>query len=270
MRKLPSRGRSFVILPTFNERENLPAMLEALLALEPRLDVLIIDDNSPDGTGAIADEWAGRCPQVSTIHRASKQGLGTAYIAGFREAICQGADAVVTMDCDFSHAPADLPRLLAGLADADIVIGSRYISGGGTEGWPILRRLQSRAANQFARRWLGLKPHDCTGGFRAYRASLIAELLKQPLRSTGYSIQVELLYRAVRCHRARVLEIPIVFSERRRGKSKNSLREITQGLRSLVGLRRAVSYTSAIENQTALSAHEEVPVGPEEEKTPLQ
>ena len=229
-----------VVLPTYNERENLPEMLRTLRALSPGLDILVVDDDSPDGTGEIAQEWADRNPAVHVLHRKNQRGLGGAYRAGFEYALARGATSLVTMDCDFSHSPGDIPRLLGGLNRADLVIGSRYVRGGATRNWPWARKALSAAANLFARRALRLPIRDCTAGFRAYSGPLMRRLLSEPVISNGYTIQVELVSKAIHRHHARVVEVPIVFSERERGQSKVSRREVTRGLLAILGLRQTI------------------------------
>lgn len=243
----PARVRmdTVVVLPTYNEKDNLPGMLTALRTLCPGVDIVVVDDNSPDGTGHIAQEWANCNPAVHVVHRRDERGLGTAYRAGFAYALECGARAVITMDCDFSHAPHDIPRLLGALNRADLVIGSRYVGGGATRNWPWTRKVMSAAANLFARSCMKLPTHDCTSGFRAYRGSLLRQLLNEPAGSQGYTMLVELLSRSMHEFNARVIEVPIVFSERERGQSKISRKEITRGLSALLALRRNIFGSKA-------------------------
>jgi len=242
--------RSVVVLPTYNECENLAPMLDALLALDSLSAVVVVDDSSPDGTGDIAEERARRCDRVHAVHR-TERGLGSAYVCGFRHALNLQAEAIVAMDCDFSHNPADVPRLLARLPECDIAVGSRYVAGGGTRGWPLRRKLLSRSANAFARRCVRLDIRDCTSGFRAYRASLIKQILQDDMHSRGYSIQVELLARGVRQYGARVVEIPILFDERKRGVSKIGSREVVLGLKALIRLRARLAMSGPATSEPA-------------------
>jgi dolichol-phosphate mannosyltransferase len=215
-----SAESSWLVLPTYEEAENLEALLGAALAHmpEPR-HVLIVDDNSPDGTGEIADRLAASNDAVSVLHRPGKEGLGPAYIAGFRAALAGGADLVLQMDADFSHDPADLPRLIAAAADADLVIGSRYVDGGGTVNWGPARRAISRGGSAYARRVLGVEVRDLTGGFKCFRRKVLQTLDLGALHAHGYAFQVETTYRAILAG-FRVKEIPIVFHEREAGESK--------------------------------------------------
>ena len=168
--------KAIVVVPTYNERQNIDALLEASLGLPIGIHVLVVDDGSPDGTGSRVDEWVRREPRVGIIHRPRKMGLGTAYIAGFSRALSEGFEAVIEMDADFSHRPSYVPELLAKAADFDLVIGSRYVAGGGTSGWGLHRRLLSEGANVFARGMLGLKVRDCTAGFRCYTAAALGRI----------------------------------------------------------------------------------------------
>ena len=223
-----------IILPTYNERENLPLMLDSLFQLNISLSVIVVDDNSPDGTGILAQERARMHPEIHVIVRTNEKGLGTAYIKGFRAALENHFEYIVTMDCDFSHSPHDIPRLLSALKDADLVIGSRYISGGKTTNWPWHRRLLSVSANSFTRCLMGLTTRDCTSGFRVFRSGLLSSLLNSPTYSTGYSLHVELLWKAVRKLGACVREVPIEFVERKKGKSKISIKEVINGIKALI------------------------------------
>ncbi len=227
----------WVILPTYNEAANLEPLVTALRAAATAVDVLVVDDGSPDGTGAIADRLAAADPRVHALHRVDERGLGTAYLAGFREALARGAEAVLTMDCDFSHDPAAVPELVAAGAAADLVIGSRYVPGGRIEGWPPHRRVISKSANLFVHALFNLRANDCTSGFRLYRRAVVEEIPWERVRSTGYSFLVESLLWATREPGRRVVEVPICFRDRERGASKLGWREAVYGARNLLRLR---------------------------------
>jgi dolichol-phosphate mannosyltransferase len=211
-----------VCLPTYNERENLEAMVAALgdVLPEPRW-ILVIDDNSPDGTGEIADRLAAERDDVDVLHRERKEGLGPAYLAGFRRAFELGADLVAEMDCDFSHDPKDVPRLVAAARDADVVLGSRYVAGGRTRNWGLVRRLISRGGSLYAQILLGLRVRDLTGGFKVYRRAVLETIDLDAIQSKGYAFQIETTYRAIKAG-FRVVEVPIVFVDREVGGSKMS------------------------------------------------
>jgi dolichol-phosphate mannosyltransferase len=214
--------RAVVCLPTYNERENLEPMVRALLGrLGPDDGVLVIDDGSPDGTGELADTLAAAEPRVAVLHRDRKRGLGPAYLAGFRRALADGAELILEMDCDFSHNPADVPRLLAAAEDADLVLASRYVEGGGTENWGLLRRFISRGGSLYAQVLLGLHVRDLTGGFKCYRRAVLEALPLDDIHSKGYAFQIETTYRALRKGFS-VREIPITFVDRLEGGSKMS------------------------------------------------
>jgi dolichol-phosphate mannosyltransferase len=207
-----------VCLPTYNERENLEAMLRALAPLGVK--VLVIDDNSPDGTGEIADRLAAELDFVSVLHRDRKQGLGPAYLAGFRAALAGGADYVLELDCDFSHDPADVPRLLAACeAGADLALGSRYVPGGGTENWGLARRIVSWGGSFYARVLLGVRIRDLTGGFKCFRRRVLETVDLDAIESKGYAFQIETTYRVLR-KGFTVVEVPIRFVDRTEGVSK--------------------------------------------------
>jgi dolichol-phosphate mannosyltransferase len=215
---------AWIILPTYNEAGNLAPLVAEILATLPDARVLVVDDSSPDGTGEIAAALAETDEAVAVLHRPRKSGLGRAYVSGFAHALGAGAGAVVEMDADFSHDAADLPRLLERLHDgADVVVGSRYVDGGGIADWPPLRRAISHAGCEYARRVLGVGVRDLTGGFKAFRAPSLEAIDYASVRSQGYAFQVELTYRAL-TRGLRVEELPIVFRERRHGDSKMSLR----------------------------------------------
>jgi dolichol-phosphate mannosyltransferase len=218
----PDAGeRVLVVVPTYNEVENLPQVLDRLRASVPEAHALVVDDASPDGTGELADALAAADPQVHVLHRPGKGGLGQAYVAGFRWGRDRGYDVLVEMDADGSHPPEQLPQLLAALADADLVLGSRYVDGGRVADWPLHRLLLSRAGNRYTRWALRLPLSDATGGFRAARADLIDRLPFAEVASAGYCFQVDWAWRAYR-DGARVAEVPITFTERRFGRSKMS------------------------------------------------
>jgi dolichol-phosphate mannosyltransferase len=214
--------RATVCLPTYNERENLEAMVRALAGvLGPDDRVLVVDDNSPDGTGTIADRLAAELPFVGVLHRPKKEGLGPAYLAGFRRALADGAELVLEMDCDFSHRPADVRRLIEAAADADLVVGSRYVPGGRIENWGLGRRIISRGGSLYAQLLLGVPIRDLTGGFKCYRRSVLERIDLDAIDSRGYAFQIETTYRALRAG-FRVVEVPISFADREVGGSKMS------------------------------------------------
>jgi dolichol-phosphate mannosyltransferase len=222
-------ARACVVLPTYDESENLAQIAPAILAADPRLDILVVDDNSPDGTGAIADELAAREPRIAVLHRQRKEGLGRAYLAGFAEALGRGYGRILEMDADFSHDPSRLPALLEASDRADLVLGSRYVEGGGTENWGLGRRLLSKAGSLYARAILGLPIRDLTGGFKCFRREVLEAIDLPSVRSSGYAFQIELTYRTVRRGFV-VREIPITFADRRVGKSKMSRRIVAEAL----------------------------------------
>lgn len=214
------RGPAWLVLPTYNEAENVEAFVTAALAkLPPDGRALIVDDSSPDGTGAIAERLAAEQERVEVLHRPGKEGLGPAYVAGFRHALARGAGLLVEMDSDFSHEPAYLPRLLDAAQRADLVIGSRYVPGGGVSDWGAVRRAISRGGSAYARLVLGVGVRDLTGGFKCFRREVLEQIDLDAIRSRGYAFQVELSYRAIE-QGFRVVEVPIVFRDRRVGSSK--------------------------------------------------
>jgi dolichol-phosphate mannosyltransferase len=229
---------TWVVLPTYDEADNIRPISDAILAALPGATLLVVDDDSPDGTGRIADELAATDQRVRVRHRAAKQGLGKAYLDGFRIALEGGATVVVQMDADFSHDPAVLPALVGPVLDgsADLVIGSRYTAGGGVVDWGLGRRLISRGGSLFARTVLGLGPHDLTGGFKAWRAETLAAVPFDGVHAGGYVFQIEMTFRASRAG-ARVREVPIVFRDRRIGQSKMSRRIVVEALVVVVQLR---------------------------------
>jgi len=213
--------RAVLCLPTYNERENLEPMVLALAGvLDTAKDrLLVIDDGSPDGTGEIADRLAAELPWVTVLHRETKEGIGPAYVAGFRHALAEGAELVLEMDCDFSHNPADVPRLIAAADEADLVLGSRYAPGGGTANWGLLRRTISRGGCLYAQTILGMGVRDLTGGFKCFRRAALEAIDLGALSAHGYAFQIETTYRVKRAG-LRVNEVPITFVERRAGASK--------------------------------------------------
>jgi len=234
----PTSVTTWIILPTYNEIENLPWISEAILAVLPDATVLVVDDDSPDGTGRLADELAANDPRIRVRHRVAKQGLGPAYLDGFGVALAGRADVIVQMDADGSHDPTALPSLIRPVldGDADLVVGSRYTAGGQVEDWPASRRLISRSGSLFARVVLGLRQHDLTGGFKAWRASTLNAIPFDGINAGGYVFQIEMTYRASRSG-ARIREVPITFRDRVAGKSKMSRRIIVEALVIVVQLR---------------------------------
>jgi dolichol-phosphate mannosyltransferase len=235
---MPGSERALVCLPTYDERENLVPIVEAILAAAPEVDVLVIDDNSPDGTGRLADEVAAREPRVKVLHRPGKQGLGKAYLAGFAWALARDYRFVLEMDADFSHDPRRLPALLAAARENDLALGSRYVAGGGTVGWGLVRRIISQGGSLYARTILGVKVRDLTGGFKCFRREVLEAIDLPSVECTGYAFQIELTYRVVR-RGFRVKEVPIVFEDRRVGRSKMSSRIVLEALRKVWSIRFA-------------------------------
>ncbi len=221
-----------VVIPTYNEAENLEWIVGRLLAAVPETDVLVVDDGSPDGTGRIADGLAARSDRVDVVHRTAKAGLGAAYLHGFAVALERGYDVVGEMDADGSHQPEQLPRLVAALEDADLVIGSRWVPGGSVVNWSLLRQGLSRGGNLYARLLLGLPVHDLTAGFRLFRASTLKAIALEDVESVGYCFQTDLTLRTVRAG-LRVREVPIEFLERVRGESKMDRSVATESLRRI-------------------------------------
>jgi dolichol-phosphate mannosyltransferase len=218
--------RATVCLPTYNECENLERMVRALG--EHGVSVLVIDDNSPDGTGELADRLAHELPHVDVLHRGRKEGLGPAYLDGFKRALAEGADLILEMDCDFSHDPADVPRLIAATDEADLALGSRYVPGGAVRNWGLMRRAISAGGSLYARLLLGVGVRDLTGGFKCYRRAVLETIDLDAITSKGYAFQIETTYRALR-DGFRVVEIPITFIDRQEGGSKMSNRIVLEG-----------------------------------------
>jgi len=223
-----------VCLPTYNERENLERMVRALG--KHGVSVLVIDDNSPDGTGELADRLAHELPYVEVIHRDRKEGLGPAYLAGFRRALADGAELILEMDCDFSHDPADVPRLIGATENADLALGSRYVPGGSVRNWGLVRRTVSAGGSLYARLLLGVGVRDLTGGFKCYRRAVLETIDLDAITSRGYAFQIETTYRALRAG-FRVVEVPITFVDRERGGSKMSRSIVLEGIWKVPALR---------------------------------
>ncbi len=228
-----STDRVVVALPTFNEIENLEDIVNAILA--HNYEVLIIDDNSPDGTGKLADQLAEAHSRVSVLHRKTKEGLGPAYAAGFDMLLAEGADVIIEMDADFSHDPADLPRLVEAVSNgADLAIGSRYVPGGSTPDWPAIRRFISKGGNVYARTLLGIPTKDATAGFRAFAAPALRSLPYADAQASGYGFQVEMAWRANQ-QGLEIAEVPIVFRDRTRGQSKMGVRIVVEAMALVTG-----------------------------------
>jgi dolichol-phosphate mannosyltransferase len=226
----PTGQRVLVVVPTYDERENLPITLGRLRAAVPSVEVLVADDASPDGTGKVADEWAARDEHVHVLHRPGKAGLGPAYVDGFRWGLARGYDVLVEMDADGSHQPEQLPSLLERIADgADLVLGSRWVAGGSVVNWPRYREVLSRGGNLYTRLALGVALRDATGGYRAFRATALEKIGMDDVESQGYCFQVDLAWRAARAG-LRVEEVPITFVERERGVSKMSQAIVAEAL----------------------------------------
>jgi dolichol-phosphate mannosyltransferase len=231
---------ALICIPTYNERDNIEAIAQAALAADGRVDVLVIDDNSPDGTGKVADQLAASEPRAHVLHRPNKQGLGRAYLDGFRWALERSYELILEMDADFSHDPKYLPRFLdQAQAGVDLVLGSRYVDGGGTVNWGRVRKLISQGGSLYARTVLGLDLRDLTGGFKCFRRRVLESIDLASVHSTGYAFQIELTYRAIK-NGFKVVEIPIVFEDRRVGQSKMSWRIALEALAMVWKLRLTV------------------------------
>jgi dolichol-phosphate mannosyltransferase len=228
--------KAVVCLPTYNERENLEAMLRALG--DKGVRVLVIDDNSPDGTGELADRLARELDYVDVLHRERKEGLGPAYLAGFHRALADGAELILEMDCDFSHDPNDVPRLVAATEEADVALGSRYVEGGAVRNWGVLRRFVSSGGSWYARVLLGVRIRDLTGGFKCYRREVLETIDLAAIHSKGYAFQIETTFRALRAG-FRVVEIPITFVDREAGGSKMSRAIVAEAIWKVPLLRLA-------------------------------
>jgi dolichol-phosphate mannosyltransferase len=233
-------NRALVCIPTYNEADNLEPITQAVLQAEPRVDILVVDDNSPDGTGKIADTLAAKEPRIRVLHREKKEGLGRAYLAAFRWALAEGYTYIIEMDADFSHDPRFLPGLLdAAEAGADLVLGSRYVTGGGTVNWGIGRQVISKGGSLYARTILGVGIHDLTGGFKCFHRRVLEAIDLDQVQSTGYAFQIELTYRTLK-KGFTVREIPIVFEDRRVGQSKMSRKIFLEALTMVWKLRLTV------------------------------
>jgi dolichol-phosphate mannosyltransferase len=260
--------KTLIIIPTYNERDNLSPLLKEIFSYAPETDILIVDDNSPDGTGELADEIHQQNAQVNVLHRPGKQGLGTAYIAGFKYAIDHGYDAAFEMDADFSHDPRYLPDFLKAIENADLVVGSRYIPGGDTPNWSLLRRFISGGGNIFARFMLGIPVHDCTAGYRCYRREVLEDIDLDAIQSQGYAFQIELAYRIMK-HGFKIVETPIVFMDRRVGKSKMSRKIVIEGFTYVLKARfskqpnsfKSTEFESTPEHLQENAELEELPSG---------
>ncbi len=229
--------RTLIVVPTYNEIENIRPLIEAVLSVTPsQVEVLVVDDGSPDGTGKLVDTLAQASPRVHVLHRSKKMGLGTAYVAGFSWGMEQGFEAFIEMDADFSHDPKYLPRMLELLADHDVVMGSRYVRGGGTVNWGLGRKILSRGGSLYARMILGASIRDFTGGFNGWKRPVLEAVNLGTLRSDGYSFQIELKYRA-HLQKVRWIEFPIVFEDRKVGKSKMNRRIVLEALGRVWGFR---------------------------------
>jgi dolichol-phosphate mannosyltransferase len=239
---------AWLVLPTYNERDNIEGIVRAALPAlgdaVPDPHILVVDDSSPDGTGEIADRLTEELAGVHVLHRARKQGLGRAYLAAFTHALDAGADLVLEMDSDFSHDPADLPRMVRATADADLVLGSRYVQGGGIEDWGPGRRALSLGGSLYARLVLGVAVRDLTGGFKCFRSDVLRKLDFAGVQASGYGFQIELTYRAIVAG-FRVQEIPIRFRDRRAGESKMDARIAVEALRTIPRLRRSAAAPAA-------------------------
>jgi dolichol-phosphate mannosyltransferase len=231
--------KTLVVLPTYNERENVLAIVPAIFQATPDVEILIVDDNSPDGTGDVVRSMQGKYPKLHLLSRAGKEGLGRAYLAGFRWGLEKGFEAIVQMDADFSHRPEDLRELIKALPQHDFVMGSRWVKGGGTVNWGVGRKIISRGGSFYARQILGFGVRDFTGGFNAWKAATLAKIGLDSVRSEGYSFQIELKYRALKLGFDGA-EIPILFADRRVGQSKMSSRIVVEALYRVWGLRASI------------------------------
>jgi dolichol-phosphate mannosyltransferase len=254
---MTEHAAALIVIPTYNEAENLEPLVSAILTRHCEFDILVVDDNSPDGTGEIADRLAAELPAVHVIHRSGKMGLGTAYVAGFKWALAQDYEYVLEMDCDFSHHPRYLPQFLKEITSADLVIGSRYVKEGGTQNWGVLRKLISGGGNTFARLMLGLKTRDCTGGFRCYRRATLQKVPWEEMQLKGYAFQVGSVYYVERLG-GRVSEFAIVFEDRRVGQSKMSFKIVIEAFTYVMRM-ALLGRRSPAAQSVPLATREELP-----------
>ncbi|GER90824.1 dolichol-phosphate mannosyltransferase [Dictyobacter vulcani] len=252
--------KTLIIIPTYNEAENLPSLLHGIFSYLPHTDVLIVDDNSPDGTGQLVEDMRKQNQQIHILHRPGKLGLGTAYITGFKYALLHNYAAIFEMDADFSHDPQYLPAFIAAIEEADLVIGSRYIPGGNTPNWSLLRRLISGSGNIFAREVLHIPVRDCTGGFRCYRRQTLEALDLDAIKSRGYAFQIEMTYRVLR-QGLKVVETPIIFVDRRLGQSKMSRKIMLEAFTYVIKTR--IASLLMRRNRARIAYHHKIlPLGP--------
>lgn len=252
--------KTLIIIPTYNELENLRPLLKDIFDNAPQTDILIVDDNSPDGTGQLADQIHEEDARVHVMHRTGKLGLGTAYIAGFKYAIEHNYDAAFEMDADFSHDPKFLPDFLKAIEHADLVIGSRYVPGGATPNWSLIRRIISRGGGTFARFMLGIPTHDCTAGFRCYRREVLENIGLDTVESQGYGFQIEMTYRVMK-QGYKIVETPIVFMDRRVGKSKMSRKIMIEAFTYVLRTRFGKNALPPANSATAAQQAQEVSSG---------
>jgi dolichol-phosphate mannosyltransferase len=238
-----TRERLLVSVATYNERDNIVRLIEEIHRHAPRADVLVVDDNSPDGTGRVVDELAAKDPRVKALHRPGKLGLGTAIVAAMRYAMVNDYDLLLNMDADFSHPPRYIPDLLAGMGKKDVMVGSRYVTGGGTENWPVVRETISRGVNGLVRFFFRMGVRDASGAYRCYRVSKLREVRFDQMVSRGYSFQQEMLYRC-KLAGCRLGESPIIFENRRAGKSKVNMKEAARSIATIMylGVRALLGY----------------------------
>jgi dolichol-phosphate mannosyltransferase len=245
-----------VSIATYNERENVPRLIEEIHQFAPQADVLVVDDNSPDGTGKVVDELASRDPRIKALHRPGKLGLGTAIVAAMRFAQNNGYDLLLNMDADFSHPPRYIPAMLAGMSSRDLMIGSRYVAGGGTENWPVVRETISRAVNGLVRFFFRMGVRDASGAYRCYRVSKLHDVRFDRIVSRGYSFQQEMLYRC-KLAGCRLGETPIIFENRRAGKSKVNMKEAVRSMLTIIylGIGAIIGVDSSIARREGVKSH---------------